>query len=87
LNSILLIIALAVSWHAGLFWIERSRMPNRVRPSLTKLLRLVELDLLSTLRGELVRLLRTKPELKSSYEQKLRKINEKLNVLGDRHVP
>jgi hypothetical protein len=79
-------MVLAVGWHAGLFWIERSRRPRHVRPSLTKLLHLVELDLLSTLRGELVRLLRTKPELKSSHEQKLRKINERLNVLGDRNA-
>lgn len=80
-------MALAVSWHASLFWIERSRRPRHVRPPLTKLLHLVELDLLSTLRGELVRLLRVKPELKSSYERKLRKINEQFNMLGDRNAP
>jgi len=87
LNSVLFIIALAISWHASLFWLERSRQPCNRKPSFSKLLRLVELDLLSTLRGELVRLLRAKPELKPSYERKLQKISEQLSTLGDRDAP
>lgn len=80
-------MVLAVSWHASLFWIERSKRFRPARPSLVKLLQSVELDLLSTIRGELVRLLRTKPELKPSYRWKLQKISERLNALGDHNVP
>ncbi len=80
-------MALAVSWHASMFWIERSRCLRHARPSLVKLLHLVERDLLSTIRGELMRLLRTKPELKPSYGWKLQKISEQLNALGDHNVP
>jgi len=87
LNSVLFVVALAISWHASLFWLERSRQPCNRKPSLPKLLRLVELDLLSTLRGELVRLLRAKPELKPSYERRLQKISEQLDMLGGHDVP
>jgi len=87
LNSVLFVVALAISWHASLFWLERSRQSCNRKPSLSKLLRLVELDLLSTLRGELVRLLRAKPELKPSYERRLRKISEQLDMLGGHDVP
>jgi len=87
LNSVLFVVALAISWHASLFWLERSRQPCHRKPSLAKLLRLVELDLLSTLRGELVRLLRAKPELKLSYERRLQKISEQLDMLGGHDAP
>jgi len=87
LNSVLFVVALAISWHASLFWLERSRQPCNRKPSFSKLLRLVELDLLSTIRGELVRLLRAKPELKPSYERRLQKISEQLNMLGGHDVP
>jgi len=87
LKSVLFVAALAIAWHASLFWLERSRQPCHRKPSLAKLLRLVELDLLSTLRGELVRLLRAKPELKPSYERRLQKISEQLDMLGGHDVP
>jgi hypothetical protein len=87
LNSVLFVALIAISWHASLFWIERSRQPFNRKPSLPELLRLVELDLLSTLRGELVRLLRSKPELKSSYERKLQKIGEQLEISGGHDAP
>lgn len=87
MNSVLFVVALAISWHASLFWLERSRQPYHRKPSLSKLLRLVELDLLSTIRGELVRLLRAKPELKPSYERKLQKISEQLDMSGDHDAP
>ena len=87
MNSVLFVISLAIGWHAGLFWLERSRQPCHRKPSLAKLLRLVELDLLSTLRGELVRLLQAKPELKPSYERRLQKISEQLGTLGGHDVP
>jgi len=82
LKSVLFVAALAIGWHASLFWLERSCQPCNRKPSLPRLLRLVELDLLSTLRGELVRLLRAKPELKLSYERRLQKISEQLDMLG-----
>jgi len=87
LNSVLFVVALAISWHASLFWLERSRQPCNRKPSFSKLLRLVELDLLSTIRGELVRLLRVKPELKPNYERRLQKISEQLDMLGGHDVP
>jgi hypothetical protein len=77
---------LAIGWHASLFWLERSRQPCPKKPSLEKLLRLVELDLLSTIRGELVRLLQTRPDLKLGYERKLQRVNEQLNLLGGSDV-
>jgi len=86
LNSILFIISLAISWHASLFWLERSRQPCPKKPSLAKLLRLVELDVLGTIRGELVRMLQTRPDLKSSYDLKLQNVNEQLNLLGGQDV-
>jgi hypothetical protein len=82
LSSILFVILLAIGWHASLFWLERSRQPCPKKPSLAKLLRLVELDLLGTIRGELMRLLQTRPDLKLSCEPKLQKVNEQLNLLG-----
>lgn len=82
MSSLLFVILLAIGWHASLFWLERSRQPYPKKPSLAKLLRLVELDLLSTIRGELVRLLQTRPDLKLGYERKLQKVNEQLNLLG-----
>ena len=87
MSYVLFVAALAISWHASLFWLERSRQPYHRKPSLSKLLRLVELDLLSTIRGELVRLLRAKPKLKMSYERRLQKISEQLDMLGGHDVP
>jgi hypothetical protein len=82
MNSILFVISLAIGWHAGLFWLEHSRQSCPKKPSLAKLLRLVELDVLGTIRGELVRMLRTRPDLKPSYDRKLQNVNEQLNLLG-----
>jgi hypothetical protein len=86
LNSVLLVVLLAIGWHASLFWLERSRQPYSKNPSLAKLLRLVELDLLNTIRGELVRVLRTRPDLKPSYGRKLQEVNEQLDLLGGSDV-
>jgi hypothetical protein len=86
LNSILFVISLAIGWHASLFWLERSRQPCPKKPSLAKLLRLVELDVWGTIRGELVRALQTRPDLKPGYERKLQKVNEQLNLLGGQDV-
>jgi len=86
LNSILFVVSLAIGWHASLFWLERSRQPCPKKPSLAKLLRLVELDVLGTIRGELVRMLQTRPDLKSSYDLKLQNVNEQLNLLGGQDV-
>lgn len=87
MSYILFVAALAIGWHASLFWLERSRQPRYRKPSLAKLLHLVELDLLSTIRGELVRLLQAKPELKPSYERRLQRVNEQLDILGDQDAP
>lgn len=86
MNSILFVVSLAICWHASLFWLERSRQSFPNKPSLTKLLRVVELDLLGTIRGELVRALQTRPDLKPGYERKLQEVNEQLNLLGGQDV-
>lgn len=82
LDFLPLVFAVALSWHAGLFWIERSRHPRgKTEPSLPKLLQLAELDLLVTLRGELTRLSRAKPKL--PHERKLREVEYWLGKMGD----
>jgi hypothetical protein len=86
LNSILFVILLAIGWHASLFWLERSRQPCPKKPSLAKLLRLVELDVLGTIRGELVRALQIRPDLKPGYDRKLQNVNEQLSLLGGQDV-
>jgi len=86
LNSVLFVISLAIGWHAGLFWLERSRQSFLKKPSLARLLRLVELDVLGTIRGELVRVLQTRPDLRPSYDRKLQNVNEQLNLLGGQDV-
>ncbi len=78
-----LVIALAVGWHTSIIWLERSRRPNLTRPPLPKLLQLAELDLLSTIRGELIRLARTKPKLRPRYERKLCEVNEQIRTLEE----
>lgn len=87
MNSVALVIALAISWHVSMLWIERSRRPCIARPSLEKLLHFVELDLLNTLRAELVRLLRMKPELEPRYQRELLGISDRLKTLGEHDVP
>ena len=86
MNSILLVILIAIGWHVSLFWLERSRQPYTEKPSLAKLLRLVELDILSTIRGEFLRVLQTRPDLKLGYDRKLQNVNEQLNLLGGQDV-
>jgi hypothetical protein len=86
LNSILFVISLAIGWHASLFWLERSRQPSPKKQSLARLLRLVELDVLGTIRGELVRGLQTRQDLRPSYDRKLQNVNEQLNLLGGQDV-
>jgi hypothetical protein len=80
------VVTLAIVWHASLFWLERSRQSCFKKPSLTKLLRLVELDLLNTIRGELVRVLHTRPDLRPSYSRKLQNVNERLDLVGGSDV-
>lgn len=82
LDFLPLVFVVAASWHAGLFWIERSRHPQRItEPSLPKLLQLAERDLLMTLRGELTHLSITKPG--SPHERKLREVEHWLGKMGD----
>jgi len=81
-NSVPLVIALAIGWHAAMFWIGRSRR-KEAKPSLAQLLHNVEIDLLSTLRGELARLLLARPELNSRYGRRLKEITDRLHA-GDR---
>ncbi|MEA1904365.1 MAG: hypothetical protein U9M97_00575 [Candidatus Hadarchaeota archaeon] len=75
-------IALAIGWHVSLVWIERSRRQHKVGPSLSKLLELAELDLLATLRAELVGLMHSKPKLKPRYRAKVEEVNSWLKRLG-----
>jgi len=59
----------------------RSRGNELSKPSLKKLLKLAELDILATLRGELTRLARSKP--KSTYDEKLCEVDVQMKKLGE----
>ena len=83
LNSIMLVVALAVGWHIGITWLARSRMPAFTKPSLPRLLRLAELDLLSALRGELTRRLHAKHGLQPRHKQKLREVDAQIKKLEE----
>ena len=76
-------IALAIGWHISLAWIEHKQHSRGVRPSLTKLLKLAELDLLATLRAELVGLIHSRPELKPRYQAKMEEVDSWLRRLGE----
>lgn len=75
-------IALAISWHISLAWIERSRHQHKLGTPLSKLIKLAELDLLATLRAELVGLMHSKPKLKPRYRAKVEEVNIWLKRLG-----
>ena len=83
MNSIMLVIALAICWHGSLMLLIRSRGNELSKPSLKKLLKLAELDTLATLRGEITRLAHSKPKLRSVYEKKLREVDVQTKKLGD----
>ncbi len=81
MDTLLVVVALAVAWHIGLTLLERSRYPKQARPPLAKLLLSAEVDLLRTLRSELRRRLRLRREPKS--EQKLSDVEGRLEELGE----
>lgn len=81
MDTLLVVVALAVAWHIGLTLLERSRYPKRARPPLTKLLLSAEVDLLRTLRSELRRRLRLRRESKN--ERKLSEVEGRLEELGE----
>jgi hypothetical protein len=61
----------------------RSRGNELSKPSLKKLLKLAELDILATLRGEMIRLAHSKPKLRAAYERKLREVDVQMKRLGE----
>ncbi len=61
----------------------RSRGNELSKPSIKKLLKLAELDILSTLRGEMTRLAHSKPKLRPIYERKLREVDVQMKKLGE----
>ena len=81
MDTLPLIVALALAWHVGLALLERSRYRRNAGPPLTKLLLLAEVDLLRTLRGELKRLLHSEREPKS--ERKLLEVENRLKELDE----
>ena len=83
MNSVMLVVALAVGWHIGITWLARSRKPAFARLSLLQLLRLAELDLLSALRGELTRRAHAKHGLQPRDEQKLRAVDAQIKKLEE----
>ena len=83
MNSILLVLALAVGWHVGLTLLIRLCGNELSKPSLKKLLKLAELDILATLRGEMTRLAHSKPKLRPMYEKKLREVDVQMKKLGE----
>lgn len=83
LNSILLVLALAVGWHVGVTWLVRSRGSELAKPPLSKLLHLAERDILTTLRGEIARLAHSKPKLRPKYDEKLREVDVQMKKLSE----
>jgi hypothetical protein len=79
----MLVIALAICWHGGLTLLIRSRRNELSKPSIKKLLKLAELDILATLRGEMTRLAHSKPKLRPTYERKLRDVDVQMKNLGE----
>ena len=61
----------------------RSRGNGLSKPSIKKLLKLAELDILATLRGEMTRLAHSKPKLRPMYEGKLREVDVQMKKLGE----
>jgi hypothetical protein len=61
----------------------RSRRNELSKPSIKKLLKLAELDILATLRGEMTRLAHSKPKLRPTYERKLRDVDVQMKNLGE----
>jgi hypothetical protein len=61
----------------------RSRGNELSKPSIKKLLKLAELDILATLRGEMTRLAHSKPKLRPTYERKLRDVDVQMKNLGE----
>lgn len=79
----MLVIALAICWHGSLTLLIRSRGNELPKPSIKKLLKLAELDILATLRGEMTRLAHSKPKLRPTYERKLRDVDVQMKNLGE----
>ena len=79
----MLVIALAICWHGSLTLLIRSRGNELSKPSIKKLLKLAELDILATLRGEMTRLAHSKPKLRPTYERKLRDVDVQMKNLGE----
>lgn len=79
----MLVTALAICWHAGLILLIRSRGNELLKPSIKKLLKLAEMDILATLRGEITRLAHSKPKLRPMYEGKLREVDVEMKKLGE----
>jgi len=79
----MLVIALAICWHGSLTLLIRSRGNELSKPSIKKLLKLAELDILATLRGEMTRLAHSKPKLRPTYERKLRDVDVQMKKLGE----
>jgi len=79
----MLVIALAICWHGSLMLLIRSRGNELSKPSIKKLLKLAELDILATLRGEIIRLAHSKPKLRPTYERKLRDVDVQMKNLGE----
>gem|GEM_PF-1018091 len=84
MNSVVLVIALAICWHGGLMLLIRSCGNELPKPSLKKLLKLAELDILATLRGEMTRLAHSKPKLKPMCEGKLREVDVQIKKLSEK---
>ena len=79
MGTLLLVVALATAWHAGLALLERHRRPKKDRPSLVKLLLLAEVEVLRTLMAELKR----RSLCGRGSERKLSQVKERLKELGE----
>lgn len=79
MDSLPIVITLAIAWHVGLALLEHQRKPEQSRVSLAKLLLLAEVEVLRNLRSELKRRVRLARERRC--ERKLEEVEARLREL------
>ncbi|KXB07327.1 hypothetical protein AKJ52_00535 [candidate division MSBL1 archaeon SCGC-AAA382C18] len=79
-ETLIIVTIIAVIWHLGIFIIMKYRHAREYNPSMKRLLRLVEIDLLEELKKKLNQLPRRKAE-EIPYENELKVIEQELRRL------
>ncbi|KXB01328.1 hypothetical protein AKJ43_03475 [candidate division MSBL1 archaeon SCGC-AAA261D19] len=85
--TILVVVTIALGWHLGIIWLERSFRSHWKECPLERLLRSAELDLLGMLRSELSHIVQTGGSHKEYYRFRLREANSWLKRIEDDGEP